>query len=166
MIQETVAILIVSGGRDPKERRWIDLCLDSIDAFTEPGSYRLYVWNNNAVDERDAEQLKERVGAGYRQSKKGERLQHFHAIPLQRLYEAARTDGLSRIVVMDSDAHPVRTGWLAVLCKALDEGAALAGVWRDELEPFMPAYVHASCPGGGLRFCRRAIVAFRQRVQS
>lgn len=144
-MKETTAILVVNGGRDPAGRRWIDCCIDNIAAFTDPASYRLYVWDNNAADRQAAAALQGRVGPRYWQPAAGEVLEHFHAVPLQRLYEAARADGMRRFVVMDSDAHPVRADWLQILGKALDDGAVLAGVWRDELEPSIPGYVHASC---------------------
>jgi len=36
-------------------------------------------------------------------------------------------------------------GWLGQLTSALDDGAALAGAWRDELSPAIEPYLHASC---------------------
>ena len=42
------------------------------------------------------------------------------------------SDTFSRL---DNDAFPIRAGWIGELTSALDSGAALAGVWRDEMAP-------------------------------
>jgi hypothetical protein len=46
---------------------------------------------------------------------------------------------------MDSDAHPIRRGWLKQLVSYLDETTPVAGVWRDEMEAAIRPYVHPSC---------------------
>jgi len=140
-----VAILVVNGDADPKRGRWIDLCLEKIRKFTAPGTFRVYVWNNNLRDRSLKGRLFALPWVACVEAAPYERLSHPHATPLQRLYALARDQGADRIVTMDSDAHPLRHGWLEELTAALDAGAALAGVWRDELREAIAPYVHPSC---------------------
>lgn len=139
------AILIVNGGETPKDDRWIRLCLDRIARYTNYPDYRIYLWNNRiGAPELDAwflgqPHLTLLSAASY------EKLHHPHRTPLQRLYHLAQEEGAAYIVALDSDAHPLRAGWLTELLAALDKGAALAGVWRDEMVPAIRPHVHASC---------------------
>ncbi len=139
------AILIVNGGPDPPCGRWLELCLGSIRRHTPPGTFRLLVWNNNAADSwvddlvvggRDGEVMK---------PGRGESLAHPHAVPLQRLFDRARADGHDVVVTLDSDAFPIRTGWLEALRSPLEQGAAVAGVWRDDNRDVIEPYVHPCC---------------------
>lgn len=139
------AILIVNGGRDPEQGTWLSLCLGKILEHTTPGTYSVYVWNNNVEDPFVEEYLRTLPGVKLVQAPAGVALSHPHADPLQRLYELAKADGAKTIVTMDSDAHPMRAGWLEDLVKELDGGAVLAGVWRDELHTAIAPYLHASC---------------------
>jgi hypothetical protein len=143
-MRPSTAILIVNGGLDPRAGRWLDLCLAKIRQFTPPGSYHIYLWNNNLNDKPLREALLQASDLTYLEAAPYERLAHKHAVPLQRLYTLARDEGAETIVTMDSDAHPLRSGWLAELLSALDAGAALAGVWRDELSQAIEPYIHPS----------------------
>jgi hypothetical protein len=49
------------------------------------------------------------------------------------------------IVTLDTDSFPIRGGWLSNLLGRLANGAALTGIWRDEMSPHVPGYVHPSC---------------------
>jgi hypothetical protein len=58
----------------------------------------------------------------------------------------ARTDDdVEYIVTLDTDAFPVADGWLSALRGRIDAGAALVGVWRDEMAPELAPFVHPSC---------------------
>ncbi|MBI1293540.1 hypothetical protein GC175_01110 [bacterium] len=139
------AILIVNGGETPKDDRWIRLCLDRIARYTDYPNYHIYLWNNRlGAPELEAwllgqPQLTLLSAAAY------ERLHHPHRTPLQRLYHLAREEGAKYVVTLDSDAHPIRSDWLSFLVGRLNEGAALAGVWRDEMVPAIRPHVHPSC---------------------
>ncbi|MEZ4640607.1 MAG: hypothetical protein R2856_37560 [Caldilineaceae bacterium] len=139
------AILIVNGGENAAANRWIKLCLERIVTHTIYPDYHIYVWNNRHQDRAleawllDQPRLTLLSAAGY------ENLHHPHRTPLQRLYHLARSEGTHYVVALDSDAHPLRAGWLTEQLAALDKGAALAGIWRAEMVPSIRPHVHASC---------------------
>ncbi len=72
----------------------------------------------------------------------GRRLPHAEA--LDRLV-ATVGDEVEYLVLLDTDAVPVADGWLGTLTSKLDDGAALVGVWRDEMAPELSPFVHVSC---------------------
>jgi len=139
------AILIVNGGQEPQHGHWISLCIGKILQHTKLGSYQLYIWNNNVDDKFIPDFLKFIPNCTLFQKKETEKFSHFHIGPLQKLYEKARNDGFKYIVTLDSDAHPIKSGWLEALLTAIDAGNVLAGVWRDELQKAIPPYIHPSC---------------------
>ena len=139
------AILVVHGGRNPARARWLKLCLEALAQCTIYPNYHIYVWNNDvgAVAARE-------LTAGLSRctlidADPLEQLKHPHAQGLQRLYERARSDGAHYVVTFDTDAMPIKTGWLTALIEAIDAGAALAGVWRDEAPQLWEPSVHPSC---------------------
>ncbi len=139
------AILIVNGGIDPKPGLWLELCLRRLAEHTREADYRIYVWNNALEDPRIAVIVRRYPQARLIRAVHGEKLAHNHAVPLQRLYERARADGIRSIVALDSDAFPIKDGWLSLLIEALTGDTVIAGVWRDELKQAVRPYVHASC---------------------
>lgn len=142
---DLAGILIVNGGRDPEEGKWLDLCLKKILALTTWPNYRIYVWNNN-VEDASVSQLIETIPcATLLQANPQERLEHIHAVPLQRLYEVARKDKCNFIVTLDTDAFPFQDSWLSYLIKKLDKKTVISGVWRDELTEYVRPYAHPSC---------------------
>ncbi|OKH20157.1 hypothetical protein NIES593_19920 [Hydrococcus rivularis NIES-593] len=142
---ERAAILIVNGGKDPKQGKWIELCINKILEHTKWSNYHIYVWNNNLEDTAVVNFLKSIPLVTLIQANPGESLAHVHAVPLQRLYELALQNRPKYIVAMDSDAHPIQDGWLTKLISSLDKEVVLAGVWRDELKKAITPYIHASC---------------------
>lgn len=145
MSHGTAAILIVNGGQDPAQGKWLKLCLDKIAAHTRDANHHIYVWNNNTGDTWVADAVAGLSNATLFQADPTASLAHPHAVPLQRLYERAVSDGATHIVALDSDAHPIRDGWLTGLIDALNDKTVLAGVWRDELAAGIEPYLHASC---------------------
>ena len=143
--QPQAAILIVNGGIDPYDGHWLSLCVGKIVEHTPGDAYRLYVWNNSTDDAFVADYLRFIPNCTLVQAEPGEKLGHVHAEPLQRLYELARTDSMEYFVTLDTDAHPTASGWLQTLIDALEAGAALSGVYRDELQSAIEPYIHASC---------------------
>ena len=86
-------MLVVNGGQDPKFKRWFELLIEKLDEHSIDDSYVLYVWNNNVLDLKIKEYCNDREAVVYMEPEASERLEHFHAVPLQRLYEAARAAG-------------------------------------------------------------------------
>lgn len=137
-------IMIVNGGVDPVQGRWMDLGLGQIDKHTGGQEHKLLVWDNNN-DEQLRELMAERGSCEYFAAASYEHLSHKHAIPLQRLYARARELKADYVITMDSDAFPVRDDWLELLTGAIDGQCVLSGVWRDELRASIPPYIHPSC---------------------
>ena len=142
---DLVGILIVNGGRDPREGKWLSLCLTQIVKHTKWPNYRIYVWNNNIEDNYVTELIKETPNAKIFEASPNTKLKHIHAVPLQRLYQIAKKDKVSFIVTMDTDAFPVKDNWLTYLIQQLNRKTVISGVWRDELEKYIKPYIHASC---------------------
>jgi hypothetical protein len=139
------AILIVNGGQSPLDDRWIRLCLDRIARFTDYPNYHIYLWNNRIGDSALDTWLLARPRLTLLSAAAYEQLHHPHRTPLQRLYHLARAEEAKYVVTLDSDAHPLCSGWLTTLLAALEAGSALAGVWRNEMAPEVRPHVHASC---------------------
>lgn len=144
-MSEKAAILIVNGGKDPVQGKWIQLCIDKILELTTWQNYQIYVWNNNISDRTVTDFLNSIPLVHLVEADPAEKLDHVHAVPLQRLYELAKQENAKYIVTMDSDAHPLQKGWLTKIISSLDNEIVLAGVWRDELKKAISPYIHASC---------------------
>jgi hypothetical protein len=156
----SIAVLIVNGGLDPKQGRWIDLCLQKLQLSLGVLPFQVYIWNNNLNDQFLRANLTKLSWVTYLEAAPYERLLHPHAVPLQRLYTLAREEGAEIMVTMDSDAHPLCLDWLVKLVTALKDGAALAGVWRDELSDGIVPYVHPSCLATTVDFIERYNLRF------
>ena len=139
------SILIVNGGLDPSQGRWLQLCVDSILEHTRWPRYHLYIWNNNVKDSWVSQYVSSLPNAILVSADPSEALEHPHAVPLQRLYELARSDGTVYVATMDTDAQPIKDGWLTDLISKLDDRVVIAGIWRDELSDAIPPYIHPSC---------------------
>lgn len=146
------AILVVNGfdrhsasAFDVEEARrfpWIGLCLRQLERYTDESSYDVLVWDNSFLPEH-----LEILGASPRVtvfSEEKERKDVRHGRALDRLLRKVPEE-TEYVVTLDTDAFPIRDGWLENLTGRLDRGAWLAGVWRDEMAPRIPPYVHPSC---------------------
>jgi hypothetical protein len=146
------AFLIVNGfdrhsanAFDVEEARrfpWIRLCLERLERHTRGSSYDILVWDNTFFPEHlELLEADPRVSVfSERESEKDIR----HGRALDRLLHevAAETE---YVVTLDTDSFPIRDGWLENMLGRLDQGASLAGIWRDEMAPRIRGYVHPSC---------------------
>jgi hypothetical protein len=139
------AILIVNGGEDPTAGKWIVFCVNKILQNTPGADFKIFVWNNNITDDIVKRFLESNSHILYMEANPEEELGHPHAVPLQRLYSHARQFNPKYIITMDSDAHPIRKGWLEELTGRLGADCVISGVWRDELKKAIKPYVHPSC---------------------
>ena len=144
------AILIVNGfdrrassDFDVEEARrfpWIRLCLEQLERHAAASPYDVFVWDNSFLPEhREILEASPRVSVF---SKPETDVRHGRALDLL-LREVP--DEIEHVVTLDTDAFPIRDGWLDNLLGRLDERTWIAGVWRDELAPRVRAYVHPSC---------------------
>jgi hypothetical protein len=146
------AILIVNGFDrhskdvfDVEEARrfpWIRLCLEQLARHTPSSTYDVLVWDNSFLPEHlEILESDPRVTVfSERDSAKDVR----HGRALDRLLDEVSAD-VDYVVTLDTDSFPIRAGWLDNLLGRLDRGAWLAGIWRDEMAPRVPGYVHPSC---------------------
>lgn len=157
--KDLVGILIVNGGEDPKEGKWLSLSLRKITEHTKWPNYRIYVWNNNTHDLSVSKEVKNTPHAVLFNAESDGKIEHVHAVPLQKLYENARKDGAKYIVTFDTDAFPFKDNWIRCLVQHLDEHTVLAGVWRDELKTIEP-YIHPSCLCTSVDFIEKNKIRF------
>jgi hypothetical protein len=149
--EKHTAILVVNGfdrhSKNPFEedeaRRfpWIKICLEQLARHTDASAYQVLVWDNTALPEH-LEILNSSPQVTVFTAEDGKDVRHGRA--LDRLLDQVPSD-VEFVVTFDTDSFPIRDGWLENLLGRLDGGAALAGVWRDEMAPRIPAYVHPSC---------------------
>jgi hypothetical protein len=147
------AILVVNGfdrrGRwgqfneeEAKAFPWIDLCISQIQRHSQSASYEILVWDNSWVPEHRA-LIEAKPGVKRFQPRDvGRDLRHGQS--LDRLVKKVNP-GTEFIITLDTDSFPVRDGWIENLTGRLTKNVLLAGVWRDEMVPKKPAFIHPSC---------------------
>jgi Glycosyl transferase family 2 len=149
--QRRTAVLVVNGydrhSKNPfhedEARRfpWIRLCLEQLARHTPESRYEVFAWDNSALPEH-LDILRSDPHVTLFSDEDGNDVRHGRA--LDRLLRQVPPD-VEFVVTLDTDSFPIRDGWLENLTGRLDRGARLAGVWRDEMAPRIPAYVHPSC---------------------
>lgn len=137
---------------------WIELCLRQIVRHSGDSSYEILVWDNSWIEEQW-----EALG-------RHPKVRRFRAPSVERSVGHGRSlDKLLRrvhpdtefVITLDTDAFPIRDGWIENLTGRLTEGVLLAGVWRDELLPAKPPYIHPCCLAARLDTLRRLDTSFR-----
>ncbi len=167
--QPRVAILIVNGfarrgPRGPERARealaypWIELCLRQIERHSRGWDYQVFVFDNTHFKSHRAlmhrfervrvlpagwlaalGRLANRLPGPYL----GRVLERRHPSALDHLARKVPAD-FDYIVTLDNDSFPVRDDWLDVLVSECQRGAAVAGVYRDEMAPEVEPFVHVS----------------------
>ncbi len=164
-----VAILIVNGfdkrghwGRydsaEAQNHPWIDICLQQIERYSGGWNYDVIVYDNSHLRlHRELMQAYPRVSvlpgagaAGFGRladlvplRRVGNLFEQKHPEALDHLLTRVASD-VDYIVTLDSDSFPAREGWLDALVSECENGAALAGVYRDEMAPAIRPFVHVS----------------------
>ncbi len=164
-----VAIIVVNGfarrgPRGPQRAAealrypWIELCLRQVTRHSRGWDYQVFVFDNSHFKPhreliRRFEhvrllprswvamlgRLANRLPGPYA----GRLLERRHPSALD--YLAARVPAdFDYIVTLDNDSFPVREDWLEVLVGECEAGAAVAGVYRDEMAPDVHPFVHVS----------------------
>lgn len=146
------AVLIVNGFdrhsdnafNEDEARRfpWVKICLEQLARHEVATPYDILVWDNSMLPEHieiiESDPRVRMFGGPAR----GENVRHGRA--LERLVKRV-PESTDYVVTLDTDAFPIRAGWLDHLIERLDDGATIAGVWRDEMAPEIEPYVHPSC---------------------
>ncbi len=164
-----LAILVVNGfsrkGRRGPQREadaarypWIELCLRQVARNSRGWDYEVFVFDNShfklhrelmekfehvhvwppgwvAPVGRLAHRLSGPYGARL--------LERRHPNALDYLTKKVPTD-FDYVITLDNDSFPVREDWLEVLVCACERGAAVSGVYRDEMAPELHPFVHVS----------------------
>jgi hypothetical protein len=164
-----VAILIVNGFRrrgrwaqynleQALQYPWIDMCLRQVERHSQGWDYEVFVFDNSHLTEhRSLISNHERVKvtpAGWVAAlarltamlpvRHIDRLtERTHPAALDHLAAHVPAD-FDYIVTLDNDSFPVREDWLEVLIGACEQGAAIAGVYRDEMAPAIEPFIHVS----------------------
>jgi hypothetical protein len=164
-----VAILIVNGyarrGRWVRENLaqalqypWIEVCLRQIERCSQGWDYDVFVFDNSHL--RSHRQIMRRdprvrvlpaewVAAVGRTANRiparrvGRLLERSHPTALDYLARQVPSD-FDYIVTLDNDSFPVREDWLEVLISPCESGAAVSGVYRDEMAPAIHPFIHVS----------------------
>jgi hypothetical protein len=138
----------------------VALCLRELLRRSAGADYEVHVWDNSGLEEH------RRLIGAFEGVRCWDAHEHGgpvpHPLALDRLV-ALVGDRFEYLVLLDTDALVVADGWLDQLTGHLDAGAALVGVWRDEMAAELEPFVHVSClairPGelarSGIRFADR-----------
>ena len=164
-----VAILVVNGfaRRGPRGRQraeealrypWIELCLRQVQRHSAGWDYHVFAFDNSHFEPhrkliREFDRvtllprrwvavlgrLANRIPGPYA----GRMFERRHPSALD--YLAAKVPAsFDYIVTLDNDSFPVRDDWLDVLVGECEKGAAVAGVYLDELAAVLHPFVHVS----------------------
>lgn len=147
------AILVVNGfdrrGRwgdfnadEAREYPWIELCLRQIERHSRGSSYEVLVWDNTWLPEhREMIERHPRVRR-FEPSEPGSDVRHGASLDL--LVRKVRP-ATKFLITLDTDSFPIRDGWIENLTGRLNDDVLVAGVWRDEMAPRKPAFIHPCC---------------------
>jgi hypothetical protein len=164
-----VAILIVNGFRrrgrwarynleQALRYPWIDMCLSQVERHSQGWDYEVFVFDNSHLSRHRAlmrkhEHVKVTPSAGVAAlARLSARLPVRHIDRLTERTHPAALDYLAAhvpgdfdyVVTLDNDSFPVRADWLEVLVGACERGAAISGVYRDEMAPAIAPFIHVS----------------------
>jgi hypothetical protein len=147
------AILVVNGfdrrGRwgdfnaeEARDYPWIDLCLKQIERHSRGSSYEILVWDNTWMPEHKEIIERNPKVRRFEPSEPGSDVRH--GASLDQLVRRVRPR-TKFIITLDTDSFPIRDGWIENLTGRLTDDVLVAGVWRDEMLPAKPAFIHPCC---------------------
>ncbi len=142
---------------------WIRICLGQLERHPAGIDYSVELWDNarlpshatavksypnvNVHFDSQLRHLGRRVREAFpvHRGRRRETARDLsHAAALDRLLQSAGRD-VDYVVTLDSDAFPIADRWLEHLVRRLEEGATLAGIYRDEMAEVITPFVHVSC---------------------
>jgi hypothetical protein len=158
---------------------WIDLCLRQVQRCSREWDYEVFVLDNSHL--RAHRQIMRRyphvrvapgewVAALGRAANRlplrhvGRLLERSHPTALDHLARKVPA-GFDYIVTLDNDSFPVREDWLDVMIGACEDGAAVSGVYRDEMAPAIHPFIHVSGFCARLRDVRALNVSFGRELR-
>lgn len=185
-----VAILVVNGfsrrGPLAPQREaealaypWIEVCLRQIARHSRGWDYEVLVFDNSHFRSH-REMLDEFERVRVLPSRLIASIGRFaNRIPIRyfdRMLERSHPGALDHmvrkvsaqfdyIVTLDNDSFPVRDDWLDVLVSECERGAAVSGVYRDEMAPAVHPFIHVSGLCVGRSDLRALDVSFGRNLQ-
>jgi hypothetical protein len=166
---QRVAILVVNGFRrrgqwarfnldQALKYPWIDMCLTQVARHSRGWDYQVFVFDNSHLKSHRALMRKHswvRVMPAVWVAALGRIANGLPFPHLARLFERSHPsalDFLARkvanevdyIVTLDNDSFPVSDDWLDVLVGECERGAAVSGVYRNEMAPAIAPFIHVS----------------------
>jgi hypothetical protein len=184
-----VAILVVNGydrrgqwgkykQNDALKYPWLDLCLEQIERHSCGWSYQVFVFDNShLVSHKQIERHFQNVtlmptalvAALGRAANRvplwhvGRLFERPHPKALDHLVLAV-PDEYDFIVTLDTDSFPVHDDWLTALVGPCERGAAVSGVYRDEMAPEIRPFIHVSGLCTRLQELRSLDVSFSREM--
>ena len=137
---------------------WIDLCLRQIERHSQGWDYEVFLFDNSHLQQHRAlvsgypyvrvyphswAAALGRLANGLPGEYFGRLLERSHPGALDYLARKLPAD-FDYIVTVDNDSFPIRDDWLDVLVGECVKGAAVAGVYRDEMAPAIAPFIHVS----------------------
>jgi hypothetical protein len=164
-----VAILIVNGFRrrgrwaqhnldQALKYPWIDMCLRQIARHSQGWDYQVFVFDNSHLKShrmlmRNHSRVQVLPGSWVATlGRIANRMPVPHFARLLERSHPGALDYLARtvsadfdyLVTLDNDSFPVRDDWLDVLVGECEQGAAVSGVYRNEMAPAIAPFIHVS----------------------
>jgi hypothetical protein len=127
---------------EARDYPWIDLCLRQIERHSRGSSYEVLVFDSSWLPEHRKIMEDYPMVRRFQPRQEGRSLRHGPA--LDRLVKRVRP-GTEFVITLDTDSFPIRDGWIENLTGRLTGDVLLAGVWRDEMLPVKPAFIHPTC---------------------
>jgi hypothetical protein len=157
------AILVVNGfdrrGRwgdfneeEARQYPWIELCLQQIERHSHGSSYEVLVWDNTWMPEHKALIEAHPRVRRFEPSEPGSDVRHGASLDALVRRVRPRT---KFVITLDTDSFPIRDGWIENLTGRLTDEVLVSGVWRDEMLPKKPAFIHPCCLAIRTRTLRR-----------
>lgn len=134
------------------------MCLDQIERHSQGWNYQVFVFDNSHLRAHRALMQEHArvqvlpvawVAAIGRVANRlpfphfARVLERSHPSALDYLAHKVARD-FDYIVTLDNDSFPVRDDWLDVLIGECERGAALSGVYRNEMAPAIAPFIHVS----------------------
>ena len=169
---------------DALQYAWIVLCLREVVRHSEGWDYEVFVYDNSHLKPHRELALEfEHVKVFPRGpiasiGRLADRLQRVFPEHMSeyvaRVFTRQHPDALDYlaskvtaefdyIVTLDSDSFPVADNWLDVLVAECEQGAVVAGVYRDEMAPKLHPFIHVSCLCMSRRDFREFKLSFSRR---
>nr|BAP91649.1 glycosyl transferase family 2 [Phormidium sp. KS] len=143
---------------------WIDVCLRQVERHSKHSNYEIYLYDNSRLEElykiiksypnirtfpsrvllNFLGRFEKRFPAQINTIFAKLNIEKWHPKALNFLVKKLNKD-IKYLICLDSDAFPIRDGWIETLIEHLENGASIVGVYRNEMAPKITPFIHVSC---------------------